>query len=854
MKNGKYLLYFFFLASIIFSQNNNNSGVYIDDSGIIRWKDSQKEVSLFGVNYTTPFAYSYRAHKRLGLSLKDAIDLDVAQMVRLGFNAFRVHVWDREITDKDGNIILNKHLDLLDYLLSKLAENGIKTIITPIAWWGTGWPEPDPHTDGFSQSYSKVELVTNDTARSAQRNYLKQFMLHKNKYNKFTYGTDPSIIAMEIINEPFHPENREQVTGYINEMVKVIRGTGYEKPIFYNISENWNDEQAQAVVNADIQGISFQWYPTGLVHNKMLDGNYLINVNKYLIPSENIKGFETKSRMIYEFDAADIGRSYMYPAMARSFREAGMQFATMFSYDPVQIAWSNTEYPTHFANLLYTPSKAIGLMLASKVFQLVPRSKSFGEFPANNQFEDFSIRYEEDLSELNNDSLFIYTNNTKSEPKNIFSLKQIAGVGSSPFIKYDGTGAYFLDKIDEKVWQLEVYPDVLWLRDPFEQTSLSRQVARLFWNEREMKISLPDLKNNFTVYPLENRNAKKRAESFSFNVTPGVYILSQKNEKEINKYLSRSNKFLKGIYMPSGEPANVYVVNRSPQYMYEEKPAKFEFDIASERKIKKAELFIKRSGWRGYAKYPLKNSGGFRYLLADSLKTFEAGKIEFCVVVETEKGIISFPDGVLNSPEKWDFVSYHFWETKILSSGTSIAILDIGRDKTDLSFPQFTKTMRYNLRYTLGTSSEKEALSVKINYTSENKIPFAIQKPLSKFISELGEGIDNYSKLVIKARSTGNSEVKIKLVFLTKCGKSYAAINSLNNQWQENEIHLDQFKKNSSLIMPFSYPKFLPKTWFGVNKNDEKFKLSESNLLQIICDNDSNGLETGFEIESIFLK
>jgi len=132
--------------------------------------------------------------------------------------------------------------------------------------------------------------------------------------------------------------------------------------------------------------------------------------------------------------------------------------------------------------------------------------------------------------------------------------------------------------------------------------------------------------------------------------------------------------------MPSGEPANVYVVNRSPQYMYEEKPAKFEFDIASERKIKKAELFIKRSGWRGYAKYPLKNSGGFRYLLADSLKTFEAGKIEFCVVVETEKGIISFPDGVLNSPEKWDFVSYHFWETKILSSGTSIAILDI-RDR-----------------------------------------------------------------------------------------------------------------------------------------------------------------------------
>jgi len=854
MKNRKYFLLFFFLATIIFSQNKNNSGVYVDDSGVMRWKESQKEVSLFGVNYTTPFAYSYRAHKRLGLSLKDAIDLDVAHMVRLGFNAFRVHVWDREITDKDGNIIQNEHLELLDYLLAKLADNGIKTIITPIAWWGTGWPEPDPQTNGFSQSYPKVELVTNATARTSQRNYLKQFLLHKNKYNSFTYGNDPSIIAMEIINEPFHPENTEQVTAYINEMVKVIRGSGYEKPIFYNISENWNDEQAQAVINADIQGISFQWYPTGLVHNKMLEGNYLINVNKYLIPSENVKGFETKSRMIYEFDAADIGGSYMYPAMARSFREAGMQFATMFSYDPVQIAWSNTEYPTHFANLLYTPSKAIGLFLSSKVFQLVPRLKSYRDFPANNKFGDFRVSFEEDLSELNSDSLFIYTNNTKSEPKNITLLKQIAGVGSSQVINYDGTGAYFLDKIDEQVWQLEVYPDVMWLRDPFEQTSLSRLVARLFWNEREMKINLPDLKNNFTVYPLENRNIKKSADNYSFKATPGVYILTQRNRKDINKYLTHTTKFLKGIYIPPGEANEVYVVNRSPRYMYEEKPIKFGFDIASGKQIKKAELFVKRSGWRGYAQYPLKKSGGFRYVLADSLKTFEAGTIEFCVAVETEKSIITFPEGVVNSPEKWDFNASQLWKTKVLSSRNYFALLDVSRDKKDFSFTPFSKSMRYKLEYSEGTDSESEAVSIKINYSLENNIPFALQHPVSNLITELGEGVKQYSKFVIKARSLEKGEINIKLAILTRDGKSFAAHTKLNSVWQEVEVPLEMFKRESSLIMPFSYPKFLPKIWEGVNSDDEKLKLNESNFIQIICSSVANELETGFEIESIYLK
>ncbi|MDR9452264.1 MAG: serine/threonine protein kinase, partial [Acidimicrobiia bacterium] len=61
------------------------------------------------------------------------------------------------------------------------------------------------------------------------------------------------------------------------------------------------------------------------------------------------------------FDAADVGGSYMYPAMARSFRTAGLQWATQFAYDPLAIAYANTEYQTHYLNLVYTPNKAISL-------------------------------------------------------------------------------------------------------------------------------------------------------------------------------------------------------------------------------------------------------------------------------------------------------------------------------------------------------------------------------------------------------------------------------------------------------------------------------------------------------------
>ena len=114
-------------VSVCFSQSGpaENTDAFVDERGVLRWKGTREEVCAFGVNYTTPFAYAFRAHKRLGVSLKKAIDLDVAHLVRLDLDAFRVHVWDREISDGEGNLLPNEHLDLFDYLLAQLARRGV---------------------------------------------------------------------------------------------------------------------------------------------------------------------------------------------------------------------------------------------------------------------------------------------------------------------------------------------------------------------------------------------------------------------------------------------------------------------------------------------------------------------------------------------------------------------------------------------------------------------------------------------------------------------------------------------------------------------------------------------------------
>jgi hypothetical protein len=91
----------------VYAQSKSKANlVYVDKKGVLRYTKDSKEASFFGVNYTAPFAYSYRAHKALNVDIEKAIQQDVYQMARLGLDAFRVHVWDTEISDTVGNLLI----------------------------------------------------------------------------------------------------------------------------------------------------------------------------------------------------------------------------------------------------------------------------------------------------------------------------------------------------------------------------------------------------------------------------------------------------------------------------------------------------------------------------------------------------------------------------------------------------------------------------------------------------------------------------------------------------------------------------------------------------------------------------
>jgi len=494
--------------------------VVLDGQGVLRWADDQSEVALFGVNYYAAHWHHYLNLGTVGADRMKVVEQDVRHLKRLGVDLLRIHVFDRELSDRQGNLLLNDNLAVLDHTLAECRRQGIHAVLTPIAWWGT--PNPAP---GFSELYSMHRMTTDPgEPRAAQRRYLAQFINHRNPETGLTYGEDPAIIAFELINEPLYPDGTkdEQVTEYINALVDAVRapaeqgGAGCRKLLFYNC---WAGRE-KATAASRIDGVTQNWYPTGLQSGGVIDGPVLHLVSTYNAYGDPV--LARKPKGIYEFDCADVNRPVMYPAMARSFRAAGVQWAAQFQYDAWPLADTNVDWQTHYLSLPYTPAKALSFLIAGAAFHALPRAQTVGD---DDHFGATTVSHDLARSEFADDTRFYTTGTTDGRPPSPERLEHLAG-GSSPLVRYGGTGAWFLDRLAAGCWRLEVYPDAVPVADPYGPTRLGREVTRLLWSEQPMTVALPDLGADFIAEPVDAGNAHRPAvRAGAFTVRPGVYRL-----------------------------------------------------------------------------------------------------------------------------------------------------------------------------------------------------------------------------------------------------------------------------------------------------------------------------------------
>ncbi|MES1158437.1 MAG: hypothetical protein ABUL42_00935 [Terricaulis silvestris] len=802
-------------ASFAQTSTSPQRPVYVDAHGVIRWRGNNEEVRLFGANYCAFSGSDYRTADRVTSDRKAMIDEDMAHFARMGWTGMRLCSWgDWENADADGNLIQNEHSDLMDYLISRARARGIYILLTPIHTYNPGWPdqqEASAHLPGFSHLYDRSVLGTDPHAIAAETNYISQVLNHVNPYTHTALKDEPNILFVEVINEPVHhPEDLQGSVRYINSMVDAVRRTGSQQVTFFNYTQD--TRIGEAIRQSNVQGVTFGWYPSGLVAGRTLQGNFLQAVDSYpdLLKPE-VTG---RPRLVYEFDTADLITGYMYPAMARTYRSVGAQFASMFAYDMLESAPYNLGWQTHFLNLVHTPRKAVSAVIAAEAMRRLPAFQNYGRYPDDNRFGDFRVSYEENLSELNATDAFMNAGDTATRPLSPGTLRRIVGLGSSPLVNYEGTGAYFLDKVRAGVWRLELYPDEILAAEPFAQPQPGRVVSRLYARTWPMRIALPDLGAAFTATPVnvpeDARAAARRASNGVVAIEPGVWLLSRAQNvapsslpREINRV--GFNEY--HVNAPQTYPDLIQTL--SPREYLAGASLELRVRVASAAAPDHVTLYIRPAGVGGFVRHvEMTRLRGYDYGATLAANDLAPGLYDYVVAEDAAGHSTTFPGAAAGAPGVWPFATNDAWHFTVVSPRTPLTLFDPGRDIGQMSYVRVEENIREPFfRVVPGEASGQAAFDLSLPALGEHTPQlYASALYVGDSIAARGAQAAEAQGVNVRLRALSGARKTLELFLIEKDGSSWRAPIVATGDWQTVRVPLSALTFSRSILIPSPFP------------------------------------------------
>ncbi len=775
--------------------------VYLDKDGVVRWTNNRQEVALFGANYVLPTASDYRAAGYLHLDRKKMIDEDMAQFARMGWDGLRLTFWgDWEASDSAGNLIDNDHLDLQDYLIARARERGIYMLFSPIQLYGSNWPDAlqDTTPPGFGRRFGKGKMGTDSAAIAAQVNYLQQILNHVNRYTHVALKDEPNILFIELVNEPWHhPEDLQGSIRYINALTDAVRSTGCNKLIFYNVSQDFRI--AEAIRRSKAQGVTFGWYPTGLNAGHELRGNYLRAVDSFPAMGGAIARMP---RIVYEFDSPDLRTGTMYPAMARTMRSVGAQFAAMFAYDMQGTASRNLGWQTHYLSLAYTPRKAMSAIIAAEAMRRLPRLQAYGVYPQNTRFGDFRVAPDSNLGELVARDAFLYAGSTSSRPPDPAALRRIAGYGSSPTVTYEGEGIYFLDKVRPGVWRLEVYPDAVPVRDPFEPPNPGKIVTRAISRAWPMTLTLPDLGASFTAQPITAANAgPSRAVAGRITVTPGVYVLSAAGPVD-TKTVSAE------YHAPPADTLPPTVVSLSaPEYL-SGRDAEVQARVVDTAPPDSVVFFIRPTAGGFYRGFAMRRVGGYDYSTSIPSSILHNGPYEFVITLFHGDSGLTFPGGVPARPWDWDFYGRDSWKVDVVGAETPLRLFTPRADAPRLTFTRIGDAGRRGLfRVAMSPATGEPIFHLELPVDASGWSPpdYTASLVMEDRIRARHEAIAGAEGVRLRLRGLGARQV-LHVSLMEDDGTTWTAGVPVDSTWTEQTLPLSAFTAGRGVLLPQGFP------------------------------------------------
>jgi hypothetical protein len=504
--------------------------------------------------------------------------------------------------------------------------------------------------------------------------------------------------------------------------------------------------------------------------------------------------------------------------MARTFRSVGTQSATMFAYDMLRTAPFNLGWQTHFLNLVHTPKKAVSAVIAAEAMRRLPRMRAYGDYPDNLTFGDFRVSYQEDMSELNADDAFMNAGTTKTPPRNPKALERIVGFGSSPLVDYEGTGAYFLDKVRTGVWRLEVYPDEILVKDPFEQPQPDKVVSRLLYRTWPMELHLPDLGNEFFVTPVTVPADKSaaapaavhRAANAQFSVDPGVWLLTANERIDHSTLPSHIARVGFAEYHVNERVAYPDLIQSlTPKEYTAGGPVEIRVRVADNALPDAVNLWIRAAGARSFEKaIPMSRSRGNDYVAVLAPNRLSPGLYEYAVSGKTGAHVVTFPGAARLQPDDWPFHTDSLWSFRITPAGRPMRILDPKQDYANLSFVRPGEQYRAPFfQIATGETADESALSLSLpDLGKDTPERYAAALYIGDRVAARKSDAPRADSLDIKLAAAGGARKTLQVTLIETDGSAWSASAVAGKAWSTVTVSLADLRLSRSIHIPSPYP------------------------------------------------
>jgi hypothetical protein len=479
----------------------------------------------------------------------------------------------------------------------------------------------------------------------------------------------------------------------------------------------------------------------------------------------------------------------------------------------LQTAPYNLGWQTHFLNLVHTPRKAVSAVIAAEAMRRLPRMKSYGRYPDSQRFGDFVVSYEGDRSELNASDAFMYAGDTADAARDPSALQRLVGFGSSGTVDYEGTGAYFLDKLRDGLWRLELYPDEILVRDPFEQPQPGKVVSRLLYRSWPMKLQLPDLGAAFIATPLNvpgDAAAARTAMQGVIAMEPGVWLLSRKEGDASGSLPAKAGRVaLKEFHVNARVSYPDFIQTLAPREFMAGAAAEIRVRVASDSLPEEVRLWVRPAGTGFFGKpIAMRRARGNDYTAALPAEDLEPGLYEYAVSARSGDRTTSFPGGASGQPHEWPFRLDTLWSFSITPPGTTMRLFNPKADYERLSFVRPGEQYRNPFfRLTPGESADEVALTLDLpDLGPDTPARYAAALYIGDAMAVRRGEFVNADALHVKLRADGGSRKLLQVTLVEKDGTAWTAPVLATGAWGSVTVPLRRLVLGRSIHIPSPYP------------------------------------------------